>query len=241
MSPFASIVTIARAGLPLPSACRYFVKIGLGRISIVLVSLALGVGGSVASSAAKDLAEAGDTPLASFNDLLVFNFHDEVSKQDKSTRAVKAATMRGVVSDFAQRIADASEGLRIFDSVRRKGKPGPTTLIVTGKITAYRNGNQLEPLPVIGKEFDDKRDFSAVVQIINGKDRSVMTTMNVDMARLPPTGPAFTGLLRGPAETVAAKLYELKLGKPVPASHYIGQPGTVARAPDQKWKDQIQK
>ncbi|MEE8310880.1 MAG: hypothetical protein V3R77_01400 [Candidatus Binatia bacterium] len=207
---------------------------------LVLATLALGAGGCT-TSAAKGLPDDGGPPLASFDDLLVFSFRDDVSKQDKSTRAVKGATMRGVVSDFAQRIADATEGLRIFDSVRRKGKPGRKTLIVTGKITAYRNGNQLAPLPLIGKAFDDKRAFAAVVEIIDGSDRAVLTTMNVDMASLPPTGPAFTGLLRGPAETVAARLYELRVGKPVPASYYIGQPGAIERTPDRKWNDQIQK
>lgn len=206
----------------------------------MLAAVALGPGGC-ATSEAEGLAADGGPPLASFEDLLVFNFRDDVSKQDKSTRAAKAATMRGVVTDFAQRIADATEGLRVFDSVRREGKPGPKTLIVSGKITAYRNGNQLNSLPLLGQAFDNTHAFAAVVEIIDGSDRSVLTTMNVDMASLPPNGPAFTGLLRGPAETVAAKLYELKVGKPVPASYYIGQPGATERAPDRKWNDQIQK
>jgi len=212
--------------------------LGLG--TIVLATLALGGSGCV-KTGVTGLPDDGGPPLASFNDLLVFNFRDDVSNQDKSTRAAKGATMRSVVRDFAQRIADATEGLRIFDSVRRKGTPGPDTLIVTGKITAYRKGNQLEPIPLIGKAFDDKREFRAVVELINGKDRSVMTTINVDMASLPSTGPAFSGMMRGPAEAVAARLYELKVGTPVPASYYIGQPGAVERAPDRKWDDQIQK
>ena len=220
--------------LPLVRCTRHRTNILASNFRGVVLSAAIAAAASSAltsgctGKAPEGLPEGGGPPLGSYQHVLVHDFRDGVSAADKSTRGVERITMSKVVNQLADRIASDTRALDIFDSVTRKGHPGPHTIIVKGVVTAYRDGNRLSGLPLVGKTFDDSRAFEASVELIDGADGRSMMTFPLDITSRPANSSEYSGILRGPAAAVAAKLYELKIGRAVPSGYY----GDAARSED---------
>ncbi len=197
----------------------------------VTAAIASAMAGGCAAKTPERLPTGDRPPLSSYRRVLVHDFRDGVSNSDKSTRGTKRITMSKVVDKFADRIAEDTRAFDVFDSVVRKERASPNTIIVTGTVTVYRDGNQLSGLPLLGKAFNDSHAFEAMVKLVDGANGRVVTTFPLDIDSRPSNAPEYSGILRGPAATVAAKLYELKVGHPVPAGYYTDGATSEETAP----------
>ena len=156
--------------------------------------------------------------LERFDSVIVRKFADGVSHKNRSTRGVKRLEMSKAGDRFADEVAAAIVRSAAFTSVERRGRADASTLVINGRITAFKRRGMFARIPVVRDVIPTDRDtaFVATVMCRDGASGAVLATFEVDQASwipaLPADHPAIGDIMYGPAEHVANELFVAKRG-----------------------------
>lgn len=120
-----------------------------------------------------------DLDLRKYDRVLVLDFADGVTDKVKpSAQAKKRAEMAIRTKSFPDRIAIELGAKNVFKEVTRTGNPDPQTLIVSGTITRYTEGDAIGRL-VIGLGAGSSY-FDATVDFKDGGTSNILANQKID-------------------------------------------------------------
>jgi len=154
--------------------------------------------------------------LSRYSSVIIRDFNDMASQEEEGKDRDKLQSkMTQVTRDFADMIAEEVRKQGAFTSVKRDGSIDDSTLVVSGKITNYTEGNAAARV-LVGFGAGSSR-FEGMVDFTDGKTGASVGSVVIDKSSWA-LGGAFAANqtvdrhMKGAAIKVANELYTAKTG-----------------------------
>jgi hypothetical protein len=176
-------------------------------------------------------ASGATSDLKKYDRVLVLDFADGVSdKGDSAAHQRKRLELALATKSFPDEIAIELQSQGVFREVTRSGQPDAHTLVISGTVTRYAEGDAMGRMFVglgVGSSY-----FDATVQLKDGAESSVLATQKVDKNSFVFGGGIAAnqtplGFMRQAAKKLATDLVAAKRTGNLPTT---GQVGSLASA-----------